>query len=133
AGTSVAVTDKGIVFPGSTSPVPDTSGLNPVLDGAGVSMKYLRATSVGQAVVSAGLVVSVKQAGPTGDVVVTYTFGRATASASGSATQATGPGIGVGTGTATPGPGGLAAPSTGVLGPQNGSVGGPAAGPLTSS
>jgi hypothetical protein len=115
AGVSAAVTDKGIVLPGTTTPVPDTSGLSSVLDGAGVSMKYLVASAQGSSVVSAGLVVSVKEAGPTGNDVVTYTFGRAAASVAGSSSSAAAASTGAGavptsTGDQTT----LPAPSTGT-------------------
>jgi hypothetical protein len=84
AGVSVGVSDKGIVLPGTSTRVPDTSGLSPVLDLAGVSMKVLPVERHANSVVSSGLVVSTKAAGPTGDILVTHTFGRASAAASGS-------------------------------------------------
>jgi hypothetical protein len=84
AGVSTAVSDKGIVLPGRTTPVPDTTGLSPVLDAAGVSMKVVPVDQQPNSIVSAGLVVSVKETGPTGNAIVTYTLGRASASAAAS-------------------------------------------------
>jgi hypothetical protein len=103
AGVSAAVTDKGIVLPGSTAPVPDTSGLSPVLDAAGISMRFLTPIKQADGVMSPGLAVSVKAPGLNGDVVVTYTFGRAAASASGVAAGVPAvPVIGVVAGEASP-------------------------------
>jgi hypothetical protein len=84
AGTTVGVTDKGFVLPGSTAAVPDTSGLSPVLDQAGISMVFLEPVVGEYSVVSGGLVVTVPVALPDRDpVLTTYTFGRASASAQG--------------------------------------------------
>jgi hypothetical protein len=89
AGVAVGVTDAGILLPGAKAPVPDTAGLSPVLDAAGISMKLLPAERRPTSIVSSGLVVSLTQAGPTGDATVSYTFGRAAAAASGTATEST--------------------------------------------
>lgn len=84
AGVSVSVSDKGIVLPGGSTPVPNTSGLSPVLDKAGVSMKVLPVEKHEHSIVAGGLVVSVNVPAPTGSTIVSYTFGRASASATGS-------------------------------------------------
>ena len=85
AGTAVGVSDKGILLPGQTNPVPDTSGLSPALDAVGVSMRYLAAQEVDDGVVSAGLEVVVPVVIPgTGTASVRYVFGQARAIASSS-------------------------------------------------
>ena len=83
AGTAVALTPAGLVVAGTTTPV-SASPLQPVLDGAGVSVRPLAAETTPDGVVSAGLVVSRTQELPTAisPVTVSYTFGRALAAVS---------------------------------------------------
>ena len=83
AGTTIGVTSKGFVLPGSTSPVPDTSGLSPVLDAAGLSMQYVQSQPVTNGIVSAGLAITVRSPSAT----VTYVLGRVRAIASSTVTQ----------------------------------------------
>jgi hypothetical protein len=82
-GTAVALTPAGLVVAGTTTPV-SASPLQPVLDGAGVSVRPLAAETTPDGVVSAGLVVSRTQELPTAisPVTVSYTFGRALAAVS---------------------------------------------------
>src|SRR5262249_1833502 len=78
------VSDRGIVLPGSTVPVQTSAGRGGLLDAAGITLTYLAASTTDSSAMSAGLEVRVKQRGPTGDVLVTLTFGRARASPLGS-------------------------------------------------
>jgi hypothetical protein len=72
-----------LVVAGTTTPV-SASPLQPVLDGAGISIRPLAAEATPDGVVSAGLVVSRTQELPTAisPVTVSYTFGRALAAVS---------------------------------------------------
>jgi hypothetical protein len=82
-GQAVALTPAGLVVAGTTTPV-SASPLQPVLDGAGISVRPLSAETTPDGVVSAGLVVSRTQELPTAisPVTVSYTFGRALAAVS---------------------------------------------------
>jgi len=82
-GTAVALTPAGLVVAGTTAPV-SASPLQPVLDGAGVSVRPLAAENTPDGVVSAGFVVTKTQELPTAisPVTVSYTFGRALAAVS---------------------------------------------------
>jgi len=82
-GMAVALTPAGLVVAGTTTPVA-ASPLQPVLDGAGVSVRPLAAETTPDGVVSAGLVITRTQELPTAisPVTVTYTFGRALAAVS---------------------------------------------------
>jgi hypothetical protein len=81
--TAVALTPAGLVVAGTTTPV-SASPLQPVLDGAGISVRPLAAETTPDGVVSAGLVVTRTQELPTAisPVTVSYTFGRALAAVS---------------------------------------------------
>jgi hypothetical protein len=81
-GLQVSITPKGIVLPGSTAPVPDTSGASPVLDAAHVSIRYLPAETFDGGVMSAGMIVTAPGPATQGQGTVTFTFGRALALAS---------------------------------------------------
>jgi hypothetical protein len=80
---AVALTPAGLVVAGTTTPV-SASPLQPVLDGAGISVRSLAVETTPDGVVSAGLVVTRTQELPTAisPVTVTYTFGRALAAVS---------------------------------------------------
>ena len=80
---AVALTPAGLVLAGTTTPV-SASPLQPVLDGAGISVRSLTAEDAPDGVVSAGLVITQTQALPTAisPVTVSYTFGRALAAVS---------------------------------------------------
>jgi hypothetical protein len=82
-GQGVALTPAGLVVAGTTTPV-SASPLQPLLDGAGISVRPVAAETTPDGVVSAGLVVSRTQELPTAisPVTVTYTFGRALAAVS---------------------------------------------------
>ena len=82
-GQAVALTPAGLVVAGTTTPV-SASPLQPVLDGAGISVRPLAAETTPDGGVSAGLVVSRTQELPTAisPVTVSYTFGRALAAVS---------------------------------------------------
>ena len=82
-GQAVALTPAGLVVAGTTTPV-SASPLQPVLDGAGISIRPLAAETTSDGVVSAGLVVSKTQELPTAisPVTVSYTLGRALAAVS---------------------------------------------------
>jgi hypothetical protein len=126
--TAVALTPAGLVVAGTTTPV-SASPLQPVLDGAGVSVRPLATETTPDGVVSAGLVVTRTQELPTAisPVTVTYTFGRALAAVSPVALPAIGAGE-----TIAPLPG----PSSGAGaagGDSTGSAGGDEAGPATAS
>jgi len=96
AGTTIGVTPKGFVLPGSTAPIPDTSGLSPVLDAAGLSLQYVQAQPLTNGIVSAGLAITVR----TPSATITYILGRVLALASSSVTQS--PALSVDTGVAAP-------------------------------
>jgi hypothetical protein len=83
SGTAVALTPAGLVVAGTTTPV-SMSPLQPVLDGAGLSVRPLAAETTPDGVVSAGLVVTRTTELPTAisPVTVSYTFGRALAAVS---------------------------------------------------
>jgi hypothetical protein len=78
AGTTIGVTPKGFVLPGSTAPVPDTSALAPVLDAAGISLQYVQSQPITNGIVSAGLAITVR----TSSATTTYILGRVRALAS---------------------------------------------------
>ena len=81
--TAVALTPAGLVVAGTTTPV-SASPLQPVLDGAGISVRPLAAEDTPDGVVSAGLVITRTQELPTAisPATVSYTFGRALAAVS---------------------------------------------------
>lgn len=88
---AVALTPAGLVLAGTTTPV-SASPLQPVLDGAGISVRSLAVETTPDGVVSAGLVVTRSQELPTAisPVTVTYTFGRALAAVSPTALEPVG-------------------------------------------
>ena len=88
---TVALTTEGLVVAGTTTPV-SASPLQPVLDGAGISVRSLAVENTPDGVVSAGLVVTRSQELPTAisPVTITYTFGRALAAVSPTALEPVG-------------------------------------------
>jgi hypothetical protein len=84
-GQAVAVTEKGLVLAGTTTPIPRDSGLEKALADQGITLIYLAATETPDGVISAGLRVEQKRQFPElpEPVVVSYTFGRAAAFAQG--------------------------------------------------
>lgn len=133
AGVTVGVDDEGIRLPGQTAPVPDTEGLSPVLDAAGISMRYLEQVETEGGVVSAGLSISVPVQSPLGaPATATYILGRTSASVSAvHAPAVSAPPVPVGSpgGAPTVGAG---SPSTSGTGPGS-LAGGPVAAPDLSS
>lgn len=123
AGQGVALTDKGLVLPGTTVPLPSDSSVNRTLAAAGISVHYLAGYRAGSEVVSPGVAVSVTHDVPgAGPGVVTYTLGRVAASAV--------PGDSVGaslTGGLLPVPAGTGTSGGGAVGVTSG-VGAPPAG-----
>ena len=89
---AVALTPAGLVVAGTTTPV-SASPLQPVLDGAGISVRPLVTEDTPDGVVSAGLVITRTQELPTAisPVTVSYTFGRAMAAVSPAALDPVGP------------------------------------------
>jgi hypothetical protein len=96
AGTTIGVTSKGFVLPGSTAPVPDTNALAPVLDAAGISLQYVQSQPITNGIVSAGLAITVR----TSSATITYILGRVRALASSSVAES--PALPVDTGVAAP-------------------------------
>jgi hypothetical protein len=94
-GTGVVLMPDGLVVAGTTTPV-SASPLQPVLDGAGISVRLLTVETTPDGVISAGLVVTRTQELPTAisPVTVSYTFGRALAAVSPSALDPVGPSVG---------------------------------------
>jgi hypothetical protein len=82
-GQSVGFNDKGLVIAGTSTPLPDNSPIAQVLAGANISVRYLKAITDPDGVVSPGLVITQRQQVPQGPMlIVTYVFGRAVAHAS---------------------------------------------------
>jgi hypothetical protein len=82
AGQQVALTDKGLVLPGSTVPLPPDSTANAALAAAGITVHYLAGYSSGPTAVAPGVAVSVVQDVPgAGRTTVTYTLGQVSATA----------------------------------------------------
>jgi hypothetical protein len=85
-GQQVGLTDKGLVLPGTTVPLPPDSTANALLSAAGITVHYLAAAQTPTSTVAPGLSVSLVQDVPgVGQSTVTYVFGQAVATA-----QATG-------------------------------------------
>jgi hypothetical protein len=116
AGTTIGVTSKGFLLPGSTAPVPDTNALSPVLDAAGLSLQYVQAQPLTNGIVSAGLAITVRSPSAT----LTYILGRVLATATSSVTQSA----------ALPLDTGVVAPESSGAGPAAGT--GPSASPTAS-
>lgn len=92
AGVAIGVSNDGLTLPGQKAPVPDTSGLSPALDAAGIKVHYLAPREVEGGIISAGLEITVPVNQPGRDpMTVTYVLGRARAIAtsSGDAVAAT--------------------------------------------
>lgn len=82
AGQQVALTDKGLVLPGTTVPLPADSTANAALAAAGITVHYLAGYSSGPTAVAPGVAVSVVQDVPgAGRTTVTYTLGQVSATA----------------------------------------------------
>ena len=101
AGTTIGVTPKGFVLPGSTAPVPDTSALAPVLDAAGISLQYVQSQPITNGIVSAGLAITVR----TSSATTTYILGRVRALASSAVSESPPLPVDVGVGAPTAGGG----------------------------
>ena len=76
AGTAIGVTSNGFVLPGSNQPVPDSAGLSPVLDAAGISLQYVKAQPIAGGIVSAALAITLKGSTAPANGSVTYILGR---------------------------------------------------------
>jgi hypothetical protein len=117
--TAVALTPSGLVVAGTTTPV-SASAVQPVLDGAGISVRPLAAETTTDGVVSAGLVVTRTQPLPTAisPVTVTWTFGRAAAAVSAAPLPAPAPleAVPPAPAPAAAGPGGGSEPANGADG-----------------
>lgn len=88
-GVAIGVSNDGLLLPGQKAPVPDSSGLSPVLDATGITVRYLAPQEIDGGVVSAGLAVTVPVAQPGKDpVTVTYVLGQVRAIATSSADAA---------------------------------------------
>jgi hypothetical protein len=96
-GQAVLVTEKGLVLPGTTVPIPRDSGLEKALADQGISVTYLAATETPDGIISAGLRVDQKRRYPElpEPVTVSYTFGRASAFAQGGEGEAAPSAVGV--------------------------------------
>lgn len=80
AGVTIGVDRDGITLPGQKAPVPDTTGLSPVLDGAGITLRYLEPVPTEGGVISAGLAITVPVPNPAGQpATATYILGRTAA------------------------------------------------------
>ncbi|MDX6551537.1 MAG: hypothetical protein QOH74_25 [Gaiellales bacterium] len=106
AGTTIGVTSKGFLLPGSTSPVPDTNALSPVLDAAGISLQYVQSQPITDGIVSAGLAITVR----TSSATTTYILGRVRALASSTVAQT--PAVSADTGVGAPAAGSAGSGST---------------------
>ena len=83
SGQAVGISDKGLVVAGTTTPIADHDPLAQALEQANISVRYVKAVSDPDGVVSPGLVVSQRQQVPQGPTLfLTYVFGRAVAHAS---------------------------------------------------
>ena len=91
AGQQVGLTDKGLVLPGTTVPLPPDSTANAALSAAGVTVHYLAGYSAGPTAVAPGVAVSVVQDVPgAGRTTVTYTLGQVSATAQAGGVASTG-------------------------------------------
>lgn len=82
SGQQVGLTDKGLVLPGTTVPLPPDSTANAVLTAAGITVHYLAGYGQGSTAVAPGVAVSVLQDVPgVGRTTVTYTVGQVSATA----------------------------------------------------
>ncbi|MCU1594524.1 MAG: hypothetical protein JWO12_1916 [Frankiales bacterium] len=75
-GTSFGIGPGGLTIAGTTTPLPDASPVTSVLDGAGISVRYLEPTTTPTGAVSAGLQITVGD--PKGQHT-TYVLGQASA------------------------------------------------------
>jgi hypothetical protein len=90
AGQTVGISEKGLTFGGSTTPLPAGNPLGEVLTQAKITVTYVVATNTADGVVSPGLVITQEQQIPGGPtMVMRYIFGRmsAYATVSGSPTS----------------------------------------------
>lgn len=82
AGQQVGLTDRGLVLPGTTVPLPPDSTANAALVAAGVTVHYLAGYGSGPTAVAPGVAVSVVQDVPgAGRTTVRYTLGQVSATA----------------------------------------------------
>lgn len=84
AGTSVEITEDGIMLGGTNTPLPDTSPLAKLLQEAGISVHVVRGVETEDGIISGAVVVEVKQRLPSGEMAVQrFQFGHAVARVSG--------------------------------------------------
>jgi hypothetical protein len=81
AGTSVGLSDQGLVLAGTTVPLASTDALNSILRAENIRLDYVAAHTIGDGVISAGLQITTAQNLPdVGAATSTYTLGLDTAS-----------------------------------------------------
>jgi hypothetical protein len=84
-GQTVALTNKGLALPGSSTPLPDDSPLAKALSDQGIEVRRLAAEETPDGIIAPGVEVRMKHPVPnaTSPGVVVYRFGQAAASARG--------------------------------------------------
>jgi hypothetical protein len=123
AGVRVVLTDKGLVLPGQTVPLPDTSPVLKPLEDAGVAVELVQPEKLNGGIRSGGVRVVTTQATPDGSSVTqSYTFGQSlavVAATSDDTPLSAAPNVGAAPPAAAPQPagtvsGGAVAPGTGA-------------------